>query len=142
MFFAMGIPWLAETLSYGLEWYHGPETVRYITTIFSIINALQGLILFCVIVFDSSTINKIKQKYGGGSPKRKMSLAPSTTRTSRFIVPETTTRQISKSISEKFLHKFFANASNNVDLESRRRRQSSRNQNGMELKQITPIEIE
>ena len=62
MFFAMGITWLAEAVSHGLEWAYKPADVKYIVLCFKIINSLQGLILFCVIVIDNKMIDLIKEK--------------------------------------------------------------------------------
>ena len=70
MFFAMGITWFAEAISHVLEWAYKPQDVKYIVLFFKIINSLQGLILFCVIVFDSAMIDKIKHVVCGIEPPR------------------------------------------------------------------------
>jgi hypothetical protein len=70
MFFAMGITWLTEVIAHALDWSYGPKNVRPVVTTFKIINSLQGLILFCVIVFDAATIKAIKHKLQGTVPTR------------------------------------------------------------------------
>lgn len=78
MFFAMGVTWLAETISHALEWAYGAKAVRYPVTVFKIINSLQGFILFCVIFFDATMIAKIKKRFFGIEPTRQSASSSST----------------------------------------------------------------
>eukprot|EP00096_Caligus_rogercresseyi_P008200 TRINITY_DN2667_c0_g1_i2.p1 TRINITY_DN2667_c0_g1~~TRINITY_DN2667_c0_g1_i2.p1 ORF type:complete len:638 (+),score=118.93 TRINITY_DN2667_c0_g1_i2:48-1961(+) len=61
LFFAMGISWLAEVVSWIFGWTIGHSTaVIYGSAFFDMVNALQGVTIFVVIVFDSANITKIK----------------------------------------------------------------------------------
>jgi len=62
MFFIMGITWIAEIVSFSIDWHDPNNSDNPISFAFSIINALQGFFMFCAIYFDSSTITKIKSK--------------------------------------------------------------------------------
>ena len=62
MFFALGLTWTCEFVSWILEWGYGktnPASFRF-SSIFKVLNALQGFIMFCVIVCNSSTVKRIK----------------------------------------------------------------------------------
>ncbi|TRY77264.1 hypothetical protein TCAL_04042, partial [Tigriopus californicus] len=61
MFFAMGLTWIAEQVSFLLETIYHPSEVKYVTTVFKIINSLQGFTMFCVIYFDAKNIEKISK---------------------------------------------------------------------------------
>ncbi|XP_040563393.1 probable G-protein coupled receptor Mth-like 3 [Lepeophtheirus salmonis] len=63
LFFAMGISWLAEVISWIIEWTVGKSSSAVIigSAFFDIVNALQGVTIFVVIVFDSANIIKIKK---------------------------------------------------------------------------------
>ncbi len=60
MFFAMGIPWVAEVLSFSLDRHFGRENVQWYIFPFDVVNALQGLIIFCVVFFDSTKLDTLK----------------------------------------------------------------------------------
>ena len=61
MFFAMGISWLAEFLSWVLGWYFGRAGwVVKVSFFFDVINASQGIILFLVLFFDTATVDKCR----------------------------------------------------------------------------------
>ena len=72
MFFVLGITWIAEVISfllnYGFAYDNGvdcpsvPSNAKIIKAsfLFDCINAFQGMILFCVLFFDASTIRKIR----------------------------------------------------------------------------------
>merc|ERR1712141_506053 len=62
MFFIMGITWLAEIVSFSIDWNEPSNSDNKISFAFSVINALQGFFMFCAIYFDSSTLDKIKSK--------------------------------------------------------------------------------
>ncbi len=65
---------------------------RYLVTVFAVINGLQGVILFCAIVFDSDTVALIKQKLrGGGTKGQSNSQQPSRSHS----VTKTSTRKLS-----------------------------------------------
>ncbi len=62
MFFAMGVSWLAELMSWIFEWLYGRHDglVLKASFFFDMVNAAQGIFLFAVIYFDSATVRKIR----------------------------------------------------------------------------------
>lgn len=102
MFFAMGITWIAEQVSFLLETIYHPSEVKYVTTVFKIINSLQGFTMFCVIFFDAKNIEWIRTKIFGLSPRqpsqrRSTVSEPRTSTTSGNFV---SFRKISKILNE------------------------------------------
>ncbi|TRY76456.1 hypothetical protein TCAL_02020 [Tigriopus californicus] len=61
MFFALGISWLSEVISWTLLTLFGRD-LWVITTsfLFDVINALQGVILFVVLFFDAGTVSRMR----------------------------------------------------------------------------------
>lgn len=59
LFFVLGITWIAEIVSWGLEWAYGPEKVYKEVFVFQLINALQGLVMFCVIYLDGTRMQSL-----------------------------------------------------------------------------------
>ena len=60
MFFALGLTWVCDFISWILEWHYGrnnPDTFRF-SSIFKVLNALQGFIMFTVIVVDGNFFRK------------------------------------------------------------------------------------
>ena len=61
MFFAMGISWVAEVVSWGLVAAFGRRPwVVGASLVFDLLNAVQGVILFLVLFFDSATVSKVR----------------------------------------------------------------------------------
>ena len=54
MFFAMGIPWILEFVTFNWQWNNGPQA--YLEVAIKIIIGLQGFILFCAIAFDFKAV--------------------------------------------------------------------------------------
>ena len=79
MFFVMGVSWIAEIISFFLNWFVGSYNIYKSLLFFQLINSLQvpflilcqhnlvetnyfvfkGLIMFCVIYFDTARVKKI-----------------------------------------------------------------------------------
>ena len=83
MFFVLGITWIAEVISfllnYGFAYDNGVDCPSVPTNaviikasfLFDCINAVQGIILFCVLFFDASIIKKINMCMKPSSSKKK-----------------------------------------------------------------------
>ena len=83
MFFVLGITWIAEVISfllnYGFAYDNGVDCPSVPTNamiikasfLFDCINAVQGVILFCVLFFDASIIRKIRSCLKPISSKKK-----------------------------------------------------------------------
>ena len=92
MFFVLGITWIAEVISfllnYGFAYDNGVECPSVPTNaviikasfLFDSINAFQGIILFCVLFFDASMIRRIRKCFKRSS-KRKSNPFKSTSST-------------------------------------------------------------
>ena len=61
MFFILGIPYICDLIAWSLEWAYGrtSQTILTITSVLKALNASQGFIMFCVIIFDSSKIKTL-----------------------------------------------------------------------------------
>lgn len=136
----MGITWLAEIVSHAIDVFYGRVKFRYIISVFKIINALQGVILFVVIVFDTATITLIKQKLFGIQPPSRNShsrvSAARPSRTSMTSVATASLRKISRLVPDKMRKKSSPQPPTTSD----------GNEERVELKESspspTPIEIE
>ena len=64
MFFTLGIPYICDLIAWSLLWAYGRTslTIFTITGILKAINASQGIIMFCVIFFDSSKLRTFYNK--------------------------------------------------------------------------------
>ncbi len=61
MFFAMGIPWTGEVISWIIKGAFGvTHWTLLISGVFNIANASQGIFIFAVIFFDSKTLDEIR----------------------------------------------------------------------------------
>eukprot|EP00095_Tigriopus_kingsejongensis_P008791 snap_masked-scaffold120_size336265-processed-gene-2.2 protein:Tk08791 transcript:snap_masked-scaffold120_size336265-processed-gene-2.2-mRNA-1 annotation:"centrosomal protein of 97 kda" len=61
MFFALGISWMSEVISWSLLTLFGREAwVITASFLFDVINALQGAILFVILFFDVSTVTRMR----------------------------------------------------------------------------------
>lgn len=62
MFFVIGITWISEIVSVVLSWNDNHHKLYKVDFIFTLINSLQGVIMFCAIYFDSARVKKIWNK--------------------------------------------------------------------------------
>ncbi len=65
MFFAMGLPWTAELASYLVTAAYGPAKFKYLIAAFSVVNSLQGLIMFFLHAVDLDSLGRCCCKGGG-----------------------------------------------------------------------------
>ena len=62
MFLILGLTWTFDVIEFALGSYKQKSIAVYVfTNIALVINSLQGVILFCVIVFNSANLRKIRQ---------------------------------------------------------------------------------
>lgn len=65
IFLVTGLLWLADVISFSVTWAYKPSEVYQYLVIFDTLNALQGVILLVVLLFNFKTIKnagKILQK--------------------------------------------------------------------------------
>jgi len=61
LFFVMGLTWIAEIASWAIGWGLGTKVVWVSSVVFDITNALQGFIIFVIVVMKSRIIRSIKR---------------------------------------------------------------------------------
>ena len=82
MFFVLGITWIAEVVLFLLNYVFAYDkggvdcpsiptnaTIIKASFLFDCINAFQGIIMFCVLVFDASMIRKIRKYFCNNTKK-------------------------------------------------------------------------
>merc|ERR1719492_341362 len=64
MFFVLGVTWIVEVINYVLGWKydHCWDSLSTLTVLFDIINAVQGITMFCAIVIDQERVTQAVQK--------------------------------------------------------------------------------
>lgn len=62
MFFILGMTWTLEILSWSLMIYDKTNTIlQVLTCFFDVINSLQGVILVCVLYFNSANLKRMQR---------------------------------------------------------------------------------
>ena len=75
MFFILGMTWTLEILSWSLMIYDKSNTIlQVLTSFFDFINSLQGVILVCVLYFNSANLKKMKRWIGKRRNTRNISI--------------------------------------------------------------------
>ena len=82
-----------------------------------VISALQGVVIFCLIVFDKAMINKIKQRFSGISSRcEENRIRPNLSRqTTKISLSQLTTGNIRSSIDNDYVGIRFKNQRVSVD---------------------------
>jgi hypothetical protein len=50
LFLVMGLTWMADVVSLGINWSYGAQYAGYEILFFDVLNSLQGLLIFLVLV--------------------------------------------------------------------------------------------